>query len=50
MTTIKSNYLMIISDSRIQTFNVVYPVSRPGAGVISFLVFAELSLVGRLTG
>jgi hypothetical protein len=28
MTTIKSNYLSIISDSTNQTFNVVYPV-RP---------------------
>ncbi len=26
MTTIKSNYLMIIPDSANQTFNVVYPV------------------------
>lgn len=28
MTTIKSNYLAIISDSTNQTFNVVYPI-RP---------------------
>jgi len=51
MTTIKRNYLKIISDSMNQTFNVVYPVRpSPVRGPVCSCKLAEFYKFLPLTG